>query len=104
MSLLSVVRKHDYIQRSPAHSRAFVLSARGLVELHTKGLADFEPLGELNETMTKYTMATKLPLFAKFREYKTFRPAVCLAEARLRPDSEAVSRLQCISLGSDKEN
>ena len=73
MGLLSVVRKHDYIQRSPAHSRAFVLSARGVVELHTKGLADFEPLGELNETMTKYSMATKLPLFAKFREYKTFR-------------------------------
>jgi hypothetical protein len=72
MSILSVVRKYDYISQSPGHTKAFSISQRGFVELHKKGLTEFEPLHDLNETMTKYAMATKLPLFAKFKLYKSF--------------------------------
>ncbi len=73
MSILSVVRKYEYIAQSPSHSKAFSLSQRGYVEQHRKGLTEFETLPNLALTMTQYSMAMKLPIFSRFREYKVLR-------------------------------
>ena len=41
---LSVLRKHDFVTRSPAHTRALTISQRGYVEMHAKGLTEFRDL------------------------------------------------------------
>ncbi len=70
---LSVLRKHDFITKSPAHTRALTISHRGYVEMHTKGLTEFYTMEQLTDDMSSYTLMQKLSVIQHFREYKIFR-------------------------------
>lgn len=73
LTTLSVIRKHQFITRSPAHTRAMTISQRGYVEVHAHGLTQFHTLDDLSTDLTNYSLMTRLAMIKNFREYKVFR-------------------------------
>ena len=96
MTTLSVLRKHQFITRSPAHTRAMTISQRGYVEVHKHGLTQFHSLEDLSEDLTSFTLMTRLAIIKNFREYKVFRNwELCV---RHRKFKERCLRLERIML------
>lgn len=102
LSVLSVIRQHDYIQSSPAHTKSFTLSQRGYVEYNKKGLSEFCSLKELGRNLHQYSLAHKHAVFGKFREYKTFRRWDYVVRRRKFRSKKAI--MEKLMLQSNREN